>query len=756
MRHRSTVAPAAAALLLVGCGQNTEPPALPAPPLAASFVGGQQCASCHAEESNAWQNSHHDLAMQHANPESVAGDFSGSTFAYNGVTSEFFERDGEYWVRTDGLDGMLEEYRVTHAFGVEPLQQYLVEVSSGRFQALSIAWDTRPAAAGGQRWFHLYPDEAVDHADPLHWTGIFQNWNGTCAECHSTDLRKNFDSVSGQYDTAYASLNVDCEACHGPGSLHVAAPTEVTLSLARDDAVSWQFVDDSGIAQRDPPLESRIELETCAQCHSRRSQFGDDFEPGQALLDAYRPSFLEENLYHADGQIQDEVYVYGSFLQSRMHAAGVSCSDCHDPHSAELRVEGNALCGQCHVASRYDQTSHHGHARESAGSFCVDCHMPETTYMVVDPRRDHSFRVPRPDLTTRIGTPNACNGCHLDETSEWASAALDEWFPGGRQTASHYGEALHAGRTWAAHRGQSLRELVSNLETPAIVRATAITLMAQQLDDAAIELIIEALQGNEPLVQLAALDALQSVPPESRVQPGQQFLTHPLRSLRMAAARVLLPARSNLSERRSSDLNAALAEYREAQLFNADRPEGLLNWGTTLMQLGQTELATEFLESAITVAPYFAPAYINLADALRLSGSEADAQTRLEEAIANNPDDAGAHFALGLSLVRSGDADAAFDEFRTAAELEPGAPHYPYVVGIALNSSNDREGALMSLRDTHERFPGHRDTLLALATIHRDGGDIAEAVDYTNRLLTLSASDSVAQNLLAELEALVP
>jgi tetratricopeptide (TPR) repeat protein len=280
--------------------------------------------------------------------------------------------------------------------------------------------------------------------------------------------------------------------------------------------------------------------------------------------------------------------------------------------------------------------------------------------------------------------------------------------------------------------------------------------MAQQLDDAAIELIIEALQGNEPLVQLAALDALQSVPPESRVQPGQQFLTHPLRSLRMAAARVLLPARSNLSERRSSDLNAALAEYREAQLFNADRPEGLLNWGTTLMQLGQTELATEFLESAITVAPYFAPAYINLADALRLSGSEADAQTRLEEAIANNPDDAGAHFALGLSLVRSGDADAAFDEFRTAAELEPGAPHYPYVVGIALNSSNDREGALMSLRDTHERFPGHRDTLLALATIHRDGGDIAEAVDYTNRLLTLSASDSVAQNLLAELEALVP
>ncbi len=756
MRQRPTSIIATAVLLLVGCGQNTEPPAESALPVAATFVGGQRCASCHTEESNAWQNSHHDLAMQSANAESIAGDFSGSSFSFNGVTSEFFERGEEYWVRTDGPDGTLDEYRVTHAFGVEPLQQYLVEVSAGRTQALSIAWDSRSEEAGGQRWFHLYPDEAIDHTDPLHWTGMFQNWNGTCAECHSTDLQKNFDPDSGQYDTAYASLDVDCEACHGPGSLHVAAPTEVSLRLARDDAVSWRFVDDSGIAQRDPPLESRIEIETCAQCHSRRSQFTDNTEPGDALLDAFRPALLEENLYHADGQIQDEVYVYGSFLQSRMHAAGVSCSDCHDPHSAQLRVEGNALCGQCHVASRYDQTSHHGHDRDTAGSFCVDCHMPETTYMVVDPRRDHSFRVPRPDLTTSIGTPNACNGCHVDETIEWASTTLDEWFPGGRQTTPHYGEALHAGRTWAANRGESLGELVTDLTTPAIVRATAITLLAQQLDDSAIELIVDALRGSEPLVQLAALDALQNFPPETRIQPGQQFLTHPLRSLRIAAARVLLPARPNLSERRASDLDAALAEYRDAQLFNADRPEGLLNWGTTLMQLGQTEAATEFLESAIEVAPYFAPAYINLADALRLSGSESDAQTLLEEAISNNPDDAGAHFALGLSLVRSGDADAAFDEFRTAAELAPGSPHYQYVIGIALNSSNDREGALMSLADTHARFPGHRDTLLALATIHRDGGDIAEAVDYTNRLLELSASDGVAQNLLAELEALSP
>ncbi len=747
------------AALLAGCEQAPES----APSFSsvgqisiAEYVGGQQCAACHIDATNSWLGSHHDLAMQVADANSVLGDFDDAEFNYNSVKTEFFRRGIEYWVRTDGPDGELTEYQVTHAFGVEPLQQYLVEMTGGQVQALSIAWDSRPTAAGGQRWFHLYPDDTVDHTDPLHWTGTFLNWNSSCAECHSTNLQKNYALATDSYSTVFSSIDVDCEACHGPGSLHVTSPEQAPLLLARDAEARWLFVDDTGIARRTPALASRQELETCAQCHSRRSQFSDDFAPGDAFLDGFRPSLLEENLYHADGQIQDEVYVYGSFLQSRMHAAGVSCSDCHDPHSTRLRFDGNALCGQCHLASTYDVTEHHHHERNTSGSLCVDCHMPAKTYMVVDPRRDHSFRVPRPDLSSNLSTPNACNGCHQNESTEWAAAAVAGWFAEGRGQTSHYGQALHAGRTWAADRGELLRELVLDPAMPAIVRATAVGLLARQIDDATLDIIDRVLRDDDVLVQLAALDALENVPPASRIQAAQRFLTHSLQALRMAAARVLLPARAELSARRAADLDVALAEYRQAQLFNSDRAEGLFNRAGVLVQLGRLNEAEVLFQDAIERAPIFTAAYINLADLYRRSGREEEARALLEQAIANNPLDPGAPFSLGLSLVRSDAPAAAVAALELAAELAPDTPYYHYVVGIALNSSGERERALETLIDVHDRFPGHRDTLLALATIHRDGDEIELAEIYARRLLALSPADSVARNLLDELTSIAP
>ena len=738
---------------LAGCESDAPPDASDATTeVTAGYVGGERCATCHMDETELWRGSHHDLAMAAASPASVSGDFDDAQFTHGGVTSEFFVRDGAYRVRTDGPDGALAEYRITHAFGTEPLQQYLAEFPDGRYQVLSIAWDSRPAEQGGQRWFHLDPGEAVNHADPLHWTGAFYNWNSTCAECHSTNLQKNYSPEQDRFDTTYSSIDVDCEACHGPGSLHVRAPAQARLGLAASTA-QWQFTEGAAIAARVPPLEDRTELETCAQCHSRRSQFTDDFQPGDPLLDGFRPALLDEGLYHADGQIQDEVYVYGSFLQSRMHAAGVTCSDCHDPHSAALRVEGDALCGQCHLASAYFGPQHHHHPADGPGTACVDCHMPAETYMVVDPRRDHSFSVPRPDLSVALGTPNACTGCHRDEGGQWAADAVAAWFPQGRAGTPHFGQTLHAARRWNLDRAQRLTELVSDSTAPAIVRATAVSLMSAQLDDRALRAVEAVLQEDDPLVQLAALDLLANVQPEDRTGFAQRFLTHPLRALRLSAARVLLPSRAQLSERRRGDLDAALREYLAAQRFNADRAEGLFNSATTLAQQGRTAEATAALQAVISRAPYFTAAYINLADRLRRSGQEDQAEALLRQAIENNGEEPSGHFALGLSLVRSGQLAAAMDTLERAAALAPDEPYYQYVIGIALHSTGETAAALQRLRAAHARFPGHRETIVALATIHRDSGDFGEARVYAERLLQLSPVDPTARALLEELNA---
>lgn len=742
-----------AAALLVGCTVE-EPPAAgeTAVEARADYVGGQLCTACHMAEAELWRGSHHDLAMAAASPATVSGDFDNAQFTYNGVTSEFFVRDGVYRVRTDGPDGALAEFEITHAFGTEPLQQYLAEFPDGRFQVLNVAWDSRPPDEGGQRWFHLYPDEAVDHEDPLHWTGAFYNWNSTCAECHSTNLQKNYSPEVDLFETTFSSIDVDCEACHGPGSLHVQAPEDVPLSLAAATG-QWQFVEDAVIAQRVPPLEGRTELETCAQCHSRRSQFTDDFHPGDPLLDGFRPSLLDAGLYHADGQIQDEVYVYGSFLQSLMHTAGVTCSDCHDPHSAELRVEGNALCGQCHQASAYFGPQHHHHPGDGAGTACVDCHMPAETYMVVDPRRDHSFRVPRPDLSVSLGTPNACSGCHQAEGAQWAAETVAAWFPEGHSGAPHFAEAIHAARQWAGDRGSRLTALADDSTAPAIVRATAVSLLSAQMDDRALQTAEAVLQDDDPLVQLAAVDLLENLNPDDRVGFAQRFLTHPLRALRLAAARVLLPSREQLSERRQSDLDAALEEYRAAQRFNSDRAEGRFNSASTLAQQGRLEEATQAFETTIARAPWFTAAYINLADLFRRYGREDEAEALLRDAVENNAEDPSGHFALGLSLVRSGQIPAAMEALQSAAALAPDEPYYQYVIGIALNSTGERAAALQRLREAHARFPGYRETVVALATIHRDGGDIDEARLYAERLLELSPADATARALLDELNA---
>ena len=487
----------AAALLGTGgwiwyLGGRSAPADSPRP--AASYVGRATCASCHESEAALWSGSHHDLALQEPTEEAVLGDFDGATLTHFGTTATFFERDGRLFARTESAGGDLADFEIAYTLGAHPLQQYLVEFPGGRYQALGIAWDSRPLSEGGQRWFHLYPDAEIGPDDPLHWTQPAHNWNYMCAECHSTGLQKGYDPVAKVYETTWSEIDVSCEACHGPGSSHVAwaeetardggVPTPgadgswLSAGLADPDR-GWAFGTAARVATRTAPLASNEEVETCAQCHARRAILEDGRVAGRPLMDTHEPSLLHEGLYYADGQILDEVYVYGSFAQSRMYRAGVTCSDCHDPHSLDLRATGNALCSRCHLASQYDAPSHHFHPAESPGAQCVECHMPERTYMVVDPRRDHSLGIPRPDLSQLVGSPTACNGCHTEESVEWAAQVLEGWFGSTAERRKHFGEAIHAGRIGGPGADTALVALALDGSEPAIARATALSLLSR-------------------------------------------------------------------------------------------------------------------------------------------------------------------------------------------------------------------------------------------------------------------------------------
>jgi predicted CXXCH cytochrome family protein len=468
----------------------------------AKFVGGRVCSGCHAAETERWRGSHHALAMQKATETTVLGDFANVRFEHLGAVTTFSRSGDKFTVNTEGPDGALRDYEIAYTFGIYPLQQYLIAFPGGRDQALGIAWDSRPKGQGGQRWFQLYPGQQLKPGDPLHRTGRDQTWNYQCADCHSTNLQKNYNLAANTYATSWTDLDVACEACHGPGSRHVTwASSPAAKSAAADasrmglsnwlkptDTGHWEMNPETGIARRrlpnPPPLagEGRVgasnELETCAACHSRRKVITKNPVPGGPFLDGYLPALLEPGLYYADGQIDGEVYECGSFLQSRMYAAGVSCSNCHDPHSAKLRAEGNALCAQCHMPEKFDVTAHHHHQPGSAGAQCVSCHMPTKNYMVVDARRDHSIRVPRPDLSVSLGTPNACTQCHADRPAQWAAEAVAGCYPKGRQTTPHYGTALRAGRIGAADAEQQLDRLILDRTQPAIARASALPLLA--------------------------------------------------------------------------------------------------------------------------------------------------------------------------------------------------------------------------------------------------------------------------------------
>lgn len=724
----------------------------------AAFVGTETCAGCHVTQHAAWRSSHHALAMQPATDDTVLGDFAGAEIEHFGTRTHFFRRDGAFFARTEDVRGEPADFRIVYTFGVTPLQQYLVEVPRGRLQALPFAWDTRPAEAGGQRWFHLYPDEPVPPGDPLHWTGPNQNWNYMCAECHSTDVRLGYDATADAFRTTYAEVSVGCEACHGPGSAHVEQARADRFDEARGLAVDlrdagisgWILDRATGMAGHPGATSERPrQPEACGRCHSRRAPIAPEYEYGRPLADTHMPALLEEHLYFADGQMHDEVYVYGSFVQSRMYRAGVTCTSCHEPHSATLRTgaDPNAVCAQCHAPETFATAAHSGH--QPAAAACVDCHMPARTYMGVDERRDHGFRIPRPDLTVATGAPNACNGCHTDRDATWAAAALRGPLSSAAAERPQFATALAAGRA-----GNANRELLDTAVDPAfppIVRATALSLLRAPGTREASEAVRAGLGDPDPLVRIGALRALDVLPVEARLEAAATLLDDPVRGVRIEAALALAGFRDLLAVEDARHFARAAREYREAFAHTANRPESHAALGSFELASGNAAAAARHFEAALRLDPGFLPARLNYADVLRRLGEDARAGDVLREGLARHPDDAALRHAYGLYLVRAGDTDAALASLRRAVELEPSSSRYTYVLAVALHSLGEPQQALSLLERAQQDFPFDYDIGWALATMRRDAGDLAGAREAAAALARAYPEDPDIAALAASL-----
>ncbi len=591
----------------------------------AEFVGATACASCHNAEATSWKSSQHAVAMQEARPGVVLGRFDGTRVTSGTVTSTFFRRADRYFVNTDGEDGALHDYEIRWTFGVYPLQQYLVQLTGGRVQTLTVAWDARSAAEGGQRWFSLTPNRNAGSKDPLHWTGRLYNWNHMCADCHSTAVRKGYDPRSNEFRTSFTEINVACEACHGPGSRHARwgrYPAWLRRIIRHDDGlqarlierrgVQWVTDSTSGIPHRSVARNTDHEIETCAQCHARRVHIADGYTAGAQLLDYYIPVLISE-LYHPDGQQREEVYNYGSFLQSKMYSAGVTCSDCHDPHTAKLRSSGNKVCTRCHLAARYDTTAHHHH-RAGAGAMCTSCHMPATTYMQVDARQDHSIRIPRPDLTVAIGAPNACNACHVNRDAAWAAARIRVWYPIPLPGFQRFAGVFAADDRHDSSAAESLAGVANDSTEPWFVRASALGRLAEHPGPVALQAARAWAHDRHALVRLAALQIAESFGASQRLALAGPMLLDSSRVVRQGAAWVLAPFADSLTtadQRRA--FSAAAAEFVSSQRYNAELPETRLVLGAFFVQRSQFDSAAAEFRAALRLEPRMAGAKAALA-----------------------------------------------------------------------------------------------------------------------------------------------
>lgn len=684
-----------------------------------TYTGSVSCMACHQEAYTDWLQSDHYKAIQPANDSTVLGDFGNVTYTADGVTSRFFKKDEKFIIHTKGNDGQYHDFEVAFTFGFYPLQQYLVKFPGGRMQSARVSWDSRD-----NKWFHQYPDQEIHHKDWLHWTGASQNWNTMCASCHSTDLQKNYQIATDSFVTTWKELNVSCESCHGPGSTHIE------YMQAKAEGATFHL-ENSGLRYaRD--TTPQIQLNTCAACHARKSDVSPDLLHTYEIMDDLIPQVITDEYYFADGQIMEEDYEYGSFTQSKMFHSNVHCSSCHNPHSGKVRKEGNALCLTCHTPN-YNTPQHHFHSPESTGAQCVNCHMVTRTYMGNDHRRDHSFRIPRPDQSVVYDTPNACTQCHKDQTDQWAADQVVEWY--GPKRAYHFSDDLLPGSALGEEAESHLSALLRDTLQPAIARATAVNYLGRIQTMGSLEQVLWATADKHAIVRYQALRSLENFPEDLWSQKVGTLLRDPVRAVRIAAADLyhrVAPDRIPKEEKEA--YASADQENRLFLEYQADFSVGNVMIADYALQEGDFDRAIMFYRRGLKKDSLMNYARLNLATVYNIIGRNEQALDALRQAAQIDPFNDRIHYNLALLYFEMGNTKAALEAFQAAVGLASANPSVYYNYGLLLQREEMSDNAERIYLRGLQLDPGSINILYALTLFYLEQGNPDAAKVHGTRL----------------------
>lgn len=687
----------------------------------------KDCKQCHKKQFENWYISDHFKAMAKADNKSVLGNFNNQTISFHNIRNRLFIKNKQYFINTLNENKKYQDYKISYTFGHYPLQQYLIETKKGHLQALNIAWDSREKSEGGQRWFHLQK-EINGTKDIFFWTRHFQNANSRCIQCHTTNYSKNYNRETKTYNSSWSDINISCEACHIDVKKHLSLAKKNKFSNFQKDSLShtvkkatWIFKKDKNSAIIANPNFNILQnqkniINICGTCHSRRENISK-FKTNEDFYDNFKLKMLEKNLYEIDGQILDEVFVLGSFLQSKMYKKGVSCTNCHEPHSQKLYFEGNNLCLQCHKKNIFDVKTHHNHKKNSIGSKCINCHMPQKKYMGVDFRADHSFSIPRPDLSILYNTSNACTNCHKNKSNLWAKKSLKNFLKKQNKNLSNKKDTYTKINKMLQNNNFSALNYFLTEEINSLAKIQIATLY-EQLKKFPINntynILSKDLKNKNILIKLSAISALEYAPPKIKIS-----LLFPLKddknlSVRNKITQVLSSSFDFMNKEQKQIFKKLTKELIKTLEYNSDSPIYLTNLANLYINLKNFNQAKKLLKEALEIEANYLPANLNLADIYRIQGLEKKVFNTLKKTLTFAKDYSIVYYSIALHYLRINKVSQAIKYLKISISKKDANALNFYVYALALLKNNQIEKAKEILTKSLEKWPKAQNNLILL------------------------------------------